>query len=75
MTKAEWLTIEPGDILINVKSGLERTVLEVKRILKPNQQGRMRTVVTVTHTRRPGTMTICNYDDTRGERFSLRKAK
>lgn len=35
MTKDQWLMLKTGDVIIEVKTGVERVVLDVKRVPHP----------------------------------------
>jgi hypothetical protein len=73
VTTEEWLTIKVGDAIVTARGGLRRIVLAVSRVSgKSGQRGKIRTVVTVVHSRRPGkTMTIASSDDHEHNRFLL----
>jgi hypothetical protein len=76
VTQEEWLTLRRGDIIIEVKTGVERRVLSVSR--KKNWNARkIRTSITLkklvkTYWTPGDTTTYSNYDD-RG-RWKLKKA-
>jgi hypothetical protein len=75
MTKDEWLSLKPGDTVIEVASGTERKILSVSRHQRFNSR-HIRTSITLSKiaksgwTKRP-TTTYNNHDD-RG-RWRLKK--
>lgn len=74
MTAEQWLALEVGDVVIDLKcGGAERKVLAVKRVSgsRGQRRGQTRTTITVMNLKTPGTKThiFSTEDSPRGTRF------
>lgn len=75
MTRDEWLSLKPGDVIIEVRSGVERRVLSVTHNKAPNATS-IRTSISMKkigfHGWTKGPNTTYNNHDDRG-RWRLKK--